>query len=98
MAAFAFDTLRAVRMPTAVGVQEPVAEAVAAVVNDAVTEGKADIACIDRAMARIELIQVTARLDASLRALRFKLKMQRWMLWFIAAMLLLMNGRVFGAY
>ena len=85
MPAHACDTLKAMRVLTAAGMQEPVAEAVVTTMNDAVTEGvatKADIAELKVGMAVLK-----ARLDT-----------QQWMLGFIAAMVLLLVGRDFGAF
>ena len=82
MPAHAFDTLKAMRVLTGAGMQEPVAEAVVATMNDAVTEGvatKADLANLEsRLMTEISTIE--------------------WALGFVAAMVLLMAGRMFGAF
>ena len=82
MPAYAFDTLKAMRTLTGAGMQEPVAEAVVATMNDAVTEGvatKADLANLEsRLMTEISTIE--------------------WVLGFLAAVVLLMAGRLFGAF
>ena len=82
MPAYAFDTLKAMRVLTAAGMQEPVAEAVVTTMNDAVTEGvatKADLANLEsRLMTEISTIE--------------------WVLGFLAAVVLLMAGRMFGAF
>ncbi len=82
MPAHAFDTLKAMRVLTDAGMQEPVAEAVVATMNDAVTEGvatKADLANLEsRLMTEISTIE--------------------WVLGFLAAVVLLMAGRMFGAF
>ncbi len=85
MPAYAFDTLKAMRVLTAAGMQEPVAEAVVTTMNDAVTEGVATKADI-------------AGLKTEIAALKSRLDTQQWVLGFIAAMQILMAGRMFGAF
>ena len=82
MPAHAFDTLKAMRILTAAGMQEPVAEAVVTTMNDAVTEGVA---------TKADIVNLRAELKS-------RLDTQQWVLGFIAAIVLLMAGRMFGAY
>ena len=82
MSAHAFDTLKAMRILTAAGMQEPVAEAVVTTMNDAVTEGVA---------TKADIVNLRAELKS-------RLDTQQWVLGFIAAIVLLMAGRMFGAY
>ena len=82
MPAYTFDTLKAMRTLTDAGMQEPVAEAVVATMNDAVTEGVA---------TKADIVNLRAELKA-------RLDTQQWVLGFIAAIVLLMAGRMFGAY
>ena len=57
MPAHAFDTLKAMRILTVAGMQEPVAEAVVTTMNDAVTEGVATKADIAEIKARLDTQQ-----------------------------------------
>ncbi len=82
MPAHAFDTLKAMRILTAAGMQEPVAEAVVTTMNDAVTEGVA---------TKADIVNLRAELKA-------RLDTQQWVLGFIVAMVLLLVGRDFGAF
>ena len=82
MPAHAFDTLKAMRVLTGAGMQEPVAEAVVTTMNDAVTEGVA---------TKADIVNLRAELKS-------RLDTQQWVLGFIAAIVLLMAGRMFGAY
>ena len=82
MPAYAFDTLKAMRTLTGAGMQEPVAEAVVTTMNDAVTEGVA---------TKADLANLESRLMTEISTIE-------WVLGFVAAMVLLMAGRLFGAF
>ena len=84
MPAFAFDTLKAVRALTGAGTQEPVAEAVVTTMNDAVTGGVA---------AKADIAQINGRLDVP----KAEISSIGWMLGLLAAAVLLIAGRLFGA-
>ena len=93
MSVFAFDTHKAVRTLTDAGMQEPEAEAVVTTIGDAVTEGvatKADIVNL-RAELKADIVNLRAELKA-------RLDTQQWALGFIAAVVLVMAGRMFGAF
>ena len=85
MPAYAFDTLKAMRALTAAGMQEPVAEAVVTTMNDAVTEGVA---------TKADIAKINGRLDV----LKTEISSIKWVLGFLAAMQILMAGRMFGAF
>ena len=85
MPAHAFDTLKAMRVLTAAGMQEPVAEAVVTTMNDAVTEGVA---------TKADIAKINGRLDV----LKTEISSIKWVLGFLAAMVLLLVGRNFGAF
>ncbi len=89
MPAYTFDTLKAMRTLTDAGMQEPVAEAVVATMNDAVTEGVA---------TKADIVNLRAELKADIAVLKARLDTQQWVLGFIAAMVLLLVGRNFGAF
>ena len=82
MPAYAFDTLKAMRTLTGAGMQEPVAEAVVTTMNDAVTEGVA---------TKADLANLESRLMTEISTIE-------WVLGFLAAVVLLMAGRLFGAF
>ena len=82
MPAYAFDTLKAMRTLTGAGMQEPVAEAVVTTMNDAVTEGAA---------TKADLANLELRLMTEISTIE-------WVLGFLAAVVLLMAGRLFGAF
>ena len=82
MPAYAFDTLKAMRTLTDAGMQEPVAEAVVATMNGAVTEGVA---------TKADLANLESRLMTEISSIK-------WVLGFLAAMQILMAGRMFGAF
>lgn len=84
MPAFAFDTLKAMRALAGAGMQEPVAEAVVTTMNDAVTGGVA---------AKADIAQVNGRLDVP----KAEISSIGWMLGLLAAAVLLIAGRLFGA-
>ena len=93
MPAYAFDTLKAMRTLTAAGMQEPVAEAVVTTMNDAVTEGaatKADLANLE--------LRLAAKIETETGVLKSRIDALQWVLGFMAAMQILMAGRLFGAY
>ncbi len=85
MPAYAFDTLKAMRTLTDAGMQEPVAEAVVTTMNDAVTEGVA---------TKADIAKINGRLDV----LKTEISSIKWVLGFLAAMQILMAGRMFGAF
>ena len=89
MSAHAFDTLKAMRILTAAGMQEPVAEAVVTTMNDAVTEGVA---------TKADIVNLRAELKEEIAALKSRLDAVQWVLGFMAAMQILMAGRMFGAF
>ena len=89
MPAYTFDTLKAMRTLTDAGMQEPVAEAVVATMNDAVTEGVA---------TKADIAELKVELKADIAVLKARLDTQQWVLGFIAAMQILMAGRMFGAF
>ena len=89
MAAHALDTHKAVRTLTDAGMQEPAAEAVVTTVNDAVTEGVA---------TKADIVNLRAELKADIAVLKSRLDTQQWVLGLIAAVVLLMAGRMFGVF
>ena len=93
MPAYAFDTLKAMRTLTDAGMQEPVAEAVVTTMNDAAIEGVAT----KTDLANLEL-RLAAKIETETGALKSRLDAHQWVLGFIAAGMLLMAGRMFGAY
>ena len=85
MPAHAFDTLKAADALMAAGIDPKHARAITETMRDAVTGGvaaKADI----------------AELKADIAALKSRLDAMQWVLGFIAAMQILMAGRMFGAF
>ena len=89
MPAYTFDTLKAMRTLTDAGMQEPVAEAVVTTMNDAVTEGVA---------TKADIVNLRAELKADIAVLKSRLDTMQWVLGFLAAMQILMAGRLFGAF
>ena len=81
MAAYAFDTLKAADTLIAAGIDSKHARAITAAMRDAVTEGVA---------TKADVANLESRLMTEISTIR-------WALGFIAAVVLLMAGRMFGA-
>ena len=85
MPAYAFDTLKAADALIAAGIASKHARAITETMRDAVTEGVATKSDI-------------AELKADFAALKSRLDTMQWVLGFVAAMVLLLVGRNFGAF
>ena len=96
MSTHAFDTHKAVRTLTDAGMQEPVAEAVVTTMRDAVTEGVATET--DVANLKAELKADIANLRTDTAVLKSRLNTMQWVLGLNTAAVLLMAGRMFGAF
>ena len=112
MAAFAFDTHKAVRTLADAGMEEPVAEAVVETMNGAVADSvatkadvadvKTDIVKLEGSVARLEgdIADVktdVAKTNGRLDAMKAEISSIEWALGFLAAIQILMAGRMFGA-
>ena len=85
MPAHAFDTLKAAETLTAAGIDTAHAKAITNMVHNAMIEGVATKADI-------------AGLKGDIAVLKSRLDTMQWVLGFIAAMVLLLVGRNFGAF
>ena len=85
MPAYAFDTLKAADTLIAAGIDSKHARAITETMRNAVTEGVATKSDI-------------AELKANFAALKSRLDTMQWVLGFVAAMVLLLVGRNFGAF
>ena len=112
MAAFAFDTHKAVRTLADAGMAAPVAEAVVETMNGAVADSvaakadvadvKTDIVKIEGSVARLEgdIADVktdVAKTNGRLDAMKAEISSIEWALGFISTVVLLMAGPMFGA-
>ena len=88
MTAVAFDTHAAVTALRKAGFDEPQAEAAVAMVRDAVTEGVATKADVDRLETKIEALET--KIDAGLAALK-------WVAGIVVALTAAIAARQFGA-
>ena len=98
MTAYAFDTLKAADELIAAGIDSKHARANTAAMRDAVTEGvatKADVAKLegDVADVKTDVAKTNGRLDA----MKAEISSIEWALGFLAAIQILMAGRMFGA-
>ena len=82
MPALAFDTLKAAETLTAAGIDTAHAKAITGMVHDAMVETVA---------TKADIAALGTELKAEIAAVK-------WVLGFIAAMVLLMAGRMFGAF
>lgn len=88
MTAVAFDTHAAVTALRKAGFDEPQAEAAVAMVRDAITEGVATKADVDRLETKIEALET--KIDAGLAALK-------WVAGIVVALTAAIAARQFGA-
>ena len=82
MPALAFDTLKAAETLTAAGIDTAHAKAITNMVHDAM---------VDTVATKADIAALGTELKAEIAAVK-------WALGFIAAMVLLMAGRMFGAF
>ena len=82
MPAHAFDTLKAAETLTAAGIDTAHAKAITGMVHDAM---------VDTVATKADIAALGTELKAEIAAVK-------WVLGFIAAMVLLMAGRMFGAF
>ena len=82
MPALAFDTLKAAETLTAAGIDTAHAKAITNMVHDAM---------VDTVATKADIAALRTELKAEIAAVK-------WALGFIAAMVLLMAGRMFGAF
>ncbi len=82
MPALAFDTLKAAETLTAAGIDTAHAKAITKMVHDAM---------VDTVATKADIAALRTELKAEIAAVK-------WALGFIAAMVLLMAGRMFGAF
>ena len=82
MPALAFDTLKAAETLTAAGIDTAHAKAITGMVHDAM---------VDTVATKADIAALGTELKAEIAAVK-------WVLGFIAAMVLLMAGRMFGAF
>ena len=82
MTAAAFDTLKAAEALREAGIEEAHAKAIASTMRDAVTEGVA---------TKGDIARLEAKIDTGLASMK-------WVLGFLAALVIAMAGRLFGAF
>ena len=82
MPALAFDTLKAAETLTAAGIDTAHAKAITNMVHDAM---------VDTVATKADIAALRTELKAEIAAVK-------WVLGFLAAMVLLMAGRMFGAF
>ena len=85
MPAHAFDTLKAAETLTAAGIDTAHAKAITNMVHDAMVETVA---------TKADIAKINGRLDV----LKTEISSIKWVLGFLAAMVLLLVGRNFGAF
>ena len=85
-----FDTLAAARELAAAGIEQAHAEAIAA------TMRRAAGAEHDHLATKADVAEVRAELAEFRGEVRTELRMQRWLLGFMAALMLAMAGKLFG--
>ena len=85
MSAHAFDTLKAADALMAAGIDPKHARAITETMRDAVTEGVA---------TKADIAKINGRLDV----LKTEISSIKWVLGLLAAMQILMAGRMFGAF
>ena len=99
MTAYAFDTLKAADELIAAGIDSKHARAITATMRDAVTEGvatKADVAKLEGDIADVK--SDVAKTNGRLDVLKAEISSIEWVLGFLATVVLLMAGRLFGAF
>ena len=85
MPAYAFDTLKAAETLTAAGIDTTHAKAITNMVHDAMVETVA---------TKADIAKINGRLDV----LKTEISSIKWVLGLLAAMQILMAGRMFGAF